>query len=241
MLSKPCIPEPPRWQTLPGIGGVTAGGAATGVQVVISAEWVEAMRYLIAIGAITGVEIAKIAGISSLATSSPPPRPRPPVVPSPGASSAGSAPEPPVRVLVRHRGGNRQVEVGGRRWHLPKGKSPADIPASDPVGDRLQEAVNRIAREWDSGKLSPKEKVAIDKAYSAGKPWRARLFERQARGRWVERQAKNEFRQLRWEGKGVDAVDPTTKIQYEVLSGTKSNMELHGKRMADELFRMITF
>jgi hypothetical protein len=52
---------------------------------------------------------------------------------------------------------------------------------------------------------------------------------------------KREFTQLRWNNRGVDAVDPMTGYRYEILSGTKSNLELHGRRMAEELFRMIAF
>jgi hypothetical protein len=40
-----------------------------------------------------------------------------------------------VETVLRHRGGNRQVELGdGQRWHLPRDKSAADIPAEDKVG-----------------------------------------------------------------------------------------------------------
>jgi hypothetical protein len=46
---------------------------------------------------------------------------------------------------------------------------------------------------------------------------------------------------LRWSRTGVDAVDPATGYQYEVLSGMVSNMERHGRRMAEEFFRLITF
>ncbi|WP_309897156.1 hypothetical protein [Archangium sp.] len=41
--------------------------------------------------------------------------------------------------------------------------------------------------------------------------------------------------------KGVDVVDPTTGTRYEILSGTDSNLARHGRRMAGEFFRMLTF
>jgi hypothetical protein len=220
---------------LPGIGGVTAGGAITGVRVVISAEGLEAMRHLSAIGAISGVSVVKIAGVSSLAASTPSP-PRPPPV-SPIRQGGTDT----VQVLVQHKGGSRQVAVNGQRWHLPKGKSPADIPASDPVGDRLQAAVDKVAGRWDPGKLREVEQDAIDKARAAGKPWLARLLEQQAKGRWVEREAARSFHEVQWYRRGVDAVDHRTGIKYEILSGTRENMDLHAKRMAEELFRMIAF
>jgi hypothetical protein len=40
---------------------------------------------------------------------------------------------------------------------------------------------------------------------------------------------------------GIDVVDPATGRQYEILSGTESNLARHGRRMATELFRMLTF
>jgi len=41
--------------------------------------------------------------------------------------------------------------------------------------------------------------------------------------------------------KGVDVVDPATGTRYEILSGTASNLARHGRRMAGEFFRMLTF
>lgn len=66
-------------------------------------------------------------------------------------------------------------------------------------------------------------------------------MERRFRGQWVEKELKREFTHLRWSDKGVDVVDPSTGVGYEVLSGTTSNMALHGRRMADTFFRLITF
>jgi hypothetical protein len=147
-----------------------------------------------------------------------------------------------VEVAVRHRGGNQQVILGnGQRWHLPSGRSPKDIPASDPVGDQLQDAARRLAKQWGPDKLSKSETDAINKALSRGKYHRALQWERQARGRWVERQLKELFTHLNWSSKGVDVVDPATGYKYEVLSGTDSNFMLHGRRMYDTFFRMISF
>ncbi|EPX62172.1 hypothetical protein D187_010076 [Cystobacter fuscus DSM 2262] len=41
-------------------------------------------------------------------------------------------------------------------------------------------------------------------------------------------------------GKGVDVVVPGG-YKYEMLSGTESNLARHGRRMAGEFFRMLTF
>ncbi|MFL5351651.1 hypothetical protein [Archangium sp.] len=157
-----------------------------------------------------------------------------------GAASGGNSPT----TVIRHRGGNRQVVLAnGQRWHLPRGKSLADIPAEDEVGDMLQEAVTRAANEWGPDQLSPKEKDAIDKALKEGEYWLARLLEREARGRFVQRQVSRRLKHL-YDfslSEGIDVVDPATGRQYEILSGTESNLARHGRRMAGEFFRMLTF
>ncbi|EPX59550.1 hypothetical protein D187_003040 [Cystobacter fuscus DSM 2262] len=40
--------------------------------------------------------------------------------------------------------------------------------------------------------------------------------------------------------KGVD-VEVPGGFKYEILSGTESNLARHGRRMAGEFFRMLTF
>ncbi|WP_342745509.1 hypothetical protein [Cystobacter ferrugineus] len=146
--------------------------------------------------------------------------------------------------VIRHRGGNVQVELAnGQRWHVPRGKSLADIPTTDKVGDQLQEAVTQAAREWGPERLTPNERRAIQGALDNGKYWLARLLEREARGRYVQERVKNQFQSLyKFDlNKGVDVIDMATGRQYEILSGTESNMARHGRRMAGEFFRMLTF
>ncbi len=41
--------------------------------------------------------------------------------------------------------------------------------------------------------------------------------------------------------KGVDVINPANGCWYEILSGTASNLARHGRRMAGEFFRMLTF
>nr|WP_239015295.1 hypothetical protein [Archangium violaceum] len=146
--------------------------------------------------------------------------------------------------VMRHRGGNQQVELAnGQRWHLPRGKSVTDIPAEDKVGDQLQEAVTKAAKEWGPDKLSRDESNAIKKAQDEGRYWLARLLDREARGRYVQAKVRDQFGHL-YDfnlSKGVDVIDPATSYQYEILSGTESNMARHGRRMAGRFFRMLTF
>jgi hypothetical protein len=162
-----------------------------------------------------------------------------------GRGGAGSAmppgSRPSVTSLIRHQGGNRQVVLNGQRWHLPANKSLRDIPVVDRVGNQLQAAATRAARSWSANNLSIAERNAIQDAIARGEHWRARLLERQARGRFVEEVLKQRFAHLRWNHKGVDVIDPATGYRYELLSGTESNLALHGQRMADVFFRMITF
>ncbi|MGZ3460495.1 MAG: SitA5 family polymorphic toxin, partial [Archangium sp.] len=102
-----------------------------------------------------------------------------------------------AETVIRHRGGNRQVVLSdGQRWHIPRGKSLADIPAEDKVGDMLQEAVTKAAKEWGPHRLSGAEKRAIAEAEKNGEYWLARLLERQARGRFVQAKVETQFGHL---------------------------------------------
>jgi hypothetical protein len=110
------------------------------------------------------------------------------------------------------------------------------------VGDMLQEAVTNAAKEWVPDYLSRNERAAIEEAQKAGEYWLARLLEREARGRFVEDRVKRQFRgTLKWNHQGVDVIDLKTGRKYEILSGTESNLARHGRRLADEFFRMLTF
>jgi hypothetical protein len=157
----------------------------------------------------------------------------------PGQAPGGRSAE----IVIRHRGGNRQVELSdGQRWHLPRGKSAADIPAENKMGDMIQEAVTKAANEWGPHRLSPNEKDAIEQAMKKGEYWLARLLEREARGRFVHAKVEAQFKgRLRFNHQGVDVVDLANNRKYEILSGTESNLARHGRRMAGEFFRMLTF
>jgi hypothetical protein len=146
-----------------------------------------------------------------------------------------------VVTIIRHRLGNLQVFINGQRWHVPANMPLKKLPAADPVGDQLQAAAQQAASRWNLSALSPNERAAINEARKQGKHLKAHLLERMARGKFVENELRDQFRLLNWSRKGVDAVDPSTGLKYEILSGTNWNMEMHGRRMADELFRLITF
>lgn len=155
-----------------------------------------------------------------------------------------SRPRSPGRdatTLIRHQGGSRQVVRGDQRWHVPRHKSVKDIPENDPVGDQLQAAATREAQNWSLNLLREAERAAITQARAQGEHWKAHLLEREARGRFVHTRVAREFEHLKWSRQGVDAVDPQTGYRYELLTGTPSNMQRHGRRMAEELFRMICF
>jgi hypothetical protein len=158
---------------------------------------------------------------------------------SAASSSLGGS---PANEVYRHRGGNRQVEWNGERWHLPRGVSVNDIPASDPLGDQLQAAAKKVAARWDPADAPPRVIAAIDRMLKRGLVHRAELLERQARGRWVEEELRLLFPELDWRSRGVDVMGPAgQKYHYEILSGTQSNFEIHGRRMASTFFRMIFF
>ena len=146
-----------------------------------------------------------------------------------------------VSTIIRHQGGNRQVLFNQQRWHVPTGKSIKDIPLKDPVGDELVAAARALRNEWGPTRMSNKEFAAIRDAKAKGEYWKANLLESEARGRYVHARLEEQFPRLKWQHTGVDAVDPKTGIQYEILTRTESNMARHGRRMAEELFRMIGF
>jgi hypothetical protein len=160
-----------------------------------------------------------------------------------GAVAAEEATETRVGAvtIIRHQGGNRQVFINGQRWHVPANRSIKEIPAKDPIGDQLQTAASRVARQWSRDELSFKQVEAIRQARAQGKYLDAHLMERRFRGQWVENILREQFKALRWSRTGVDVIDPEAGLSYEVLAGTDSNMELHGRRMAEEFFRLITF
>ncbi|WNG14777.1 hypothetical protein [Cystobacter fuscus] len=159
------------------------------------------------------------------------------------SGGAGAAGGHSGTVVIQHRGGNKQVVLGnGERWHLPRGKGYQDIPADDKLGDELQEAAREVAAKWSPRELTQAERTAINNMRSRGLEHRATLLERQARGRWVERQLNGLFPHLSWNNKGVDITGPAGQsYHYEILSGTESNFTLHGRRMASTFFRMIFF
>jgi hypothetical protein len=156
-------------------------------------------------------------------------------------SAAPSGPRRSALTIIRHQNGNRQVMIDGQRWHVPANKSLRDIPLKDPMGDELQAAATRAAQRWHPGRMSGPETVAIARARKEGAHWKAHLLEREARGRFIHAEVAEEFGHLRWNRRGVDAVDPKTGYKYELLTRTASNMERHGRRMSEELFRMIGF
>lgn len=146
-----------------------------------------------------------------------------------------------ARTLITHRGGNRQVMVGQDVWHLPKGKSAQDIPLHDPIGDQLQAAASEIAGGWHKGLISDDYIAAMRRANARGKGYVVPVLEARAKGQYVERMLKIRFPDLPWSSRGVDV--PGARFGYEILSGTTSNMNRHGRRvgMTSEFYRMIRF
>jgi len=205
-----------RLPLLPGYGRVAAQAEAQGVRMTAAGEVAEVA--------------ASAEGTFTL------------MVRSPGSRAAAAAEaRAGVTTIIRHQGGNRQVFFHQQRWHVPANKSIKDIPLRDPVGDELVAAARALREQWGPAKMRPREFQAINSARARGEYWKANLLESEARGRYVHAQLELKFPRLEWKRTGVDAVDPKTGIQYEILTRTESNMARHGRRMAEELFRMIGF
>ncbi|HEX8820437.1 MAG TPA: hypothetical protein VF794_10960 [Archangium sp.] len=226
-----------RVKSLPGYSLAGAQWEAQGGAAALAPEMAAEMAL-----AHEGALARAVAAVDTVATS--PQGPLAVVMLKKGSGSGVTAPgERGSTTVIRHRGGNRQVELGnGQRWHLPRGKSVGDIPAEDKVGDLLQEVVTKAAKEWGPEALTRNEENAIKEALRKGEYWLARLLEREARGRFVHEKVKKQFQHLyRFKHQGVDVVDLKTGCKYEILSGTASNLARHGRRMAGEFFRMLTF
>jgi hypothetical protein len=56
----------------------------------------------------------------------------------------------------------------------------------------------------------------------------------------VEGQVRAQFPKLNWSRTGADLIGPNG-VRYDIMSATKSNLALHGRRMSDQMFRMIGF
>jgi hypothetical protein len=129
--------------------------------------------------------------------------------------------------------------VDGQRWHLPKGVAESDIPLQDFFGDQLQAATTQVAGRWSRGMLSVNEATRIQME-AASRPWLSRILEAQAKGRWVETQVRGQFPQMNWSRTGADLIGPNG-LRYDIMSATKYNLNLHARRMPDQLFRIIGF
>jgi len=135
------------------------------------------------------------------------------------------------------------VEVEGQLWHVPAGMRDADIPLEDPVGDSLLSTAEQIAGRYSLAQASQQVQETIRRVTTKGIYWLARLLRRQDRGRFVDREIRDAVPDLDWHHHGPDATDPNTDIQYEVLSGTHSNLSVHARRagMNDRMWRFIPF
>ncbi|MFY0579042.1 hypothetical protein ACN28S_36505 [Cystobacter fuscus] len=142
----------------------------------------------------------------------------------PGWQPAGGTERRPALAFATRQVGRGHSRPGQGGGHAPGGRHPG----RERVG---------------AHRLSQKERRAIDEALKNGEYWLARLLEREARGRFVHARVETQFRaRLQFNPHGVDVVDPSSGgYKYEILSGTESNMARHGRRMAGEFFRMLTF
>lgn len=127
--------------------------------------------------------------------------------------------------------------VDGQRWNLPANSTIDNIPMNDSVGDSLQNLASDAGSRWNTSQLSINEQLAIVEAKASGEYWRANLFQAQAKGRWVENEVRSATQSMdslniEWSRVGVDVTDLDTGVKYDILSGTKSNMDTHAKEHA---------
>lgn len=139
-------------------------------------------------------------------------------------------------VLAEGKAGNRLVEKNGRYFNVPPGMSSSDIPPRDPVGDRMQEAIQPIADSFDPTKNLTREQQ--NEVLTGESPY---MRMAQYKGTWVQEQMEAQFPQLDWFRRGPDAKGTT--IYYEIHSGTISNSDRHLDRpgMPNKMWRLIFY
>ncbi len=146
--------------------------------------------------------------------------------------------------------GNKIILVDGQYWNIPAGKSVADLPLDDLVGDKLQALTTESAARWGDSPwdmLSTNE-IAAALRNSDVNGLATRLIQ-QAKGRWVEalvqgvmnNEISNSPQNLIWSRKGLDITDLSTGIKYDIMSGTRQNLRTHALREPDQIFRILSF
>jgi hypothetical protein len=152
--------------------------------------------------------------------------------------------------VVNHRYGNKTVVLpDGTAWNVPPGKSIADIPRVDPIGDRLDDLAGIARSNASAGDFSEAQRRAIANRYAAGQPWVADQLERKYLGSVVHGNLNDLLASdptlsgVQSNAKGVDYTKPGSDISWELLSDTKSNLQLHATRPAlrDEFVRYIKY
>jgi hypothetical protein len=84
-------------------------------------------------------------------------------------------------------------------------------------------------------------KDAEEKAKQDGSWYQVQRLKNQAKGRWVESKVHDDYPQYVWSKRGVDVSDVKTGLKYDILLGSKWNIEKHAKRMSNIMFRYIVF
>jgi hypothetical protein len=145
--------------------------------------------------------------------------------------------------------GNKIVIVDGQYWNLPDGKTVADLPPFDTVGDTLQSLTTEAAARWAENPwnmLSSREfNTVLRKSDLKGL---ATLLVQQAKGRWIESLVKGIVtndgigsQNLIWSGRGLDVTNLSDGYRYDIMSGTQENLIRHANREPNHIFRIITF
>ena len=150
-------------------------------------------------------------------------------------------------VLVRHRAGNTQVSHLGSRWNIPT-RDTSVLPASDALGDHIQDLARRHAGEF-SFTPTRRQRRTLSSLRREGRGDIAGYVERrwsaQAKGRYVDSMVKQDLAvshpHLQLNSRGVDIIDPTTGLSYDLLLGSAENIQRHAMRLSHVLFRYIEF
>lgn len=164
---------------------------------------------------------------------------------SKGTAAKKAAPRS-YKVTTAHRAGNRQVIVNGQRWNVPKGMDSSTIPHKDP----LETVFNKPQQTpLALGTLVVTLHLLSERPYPTHAPSMSIGVQiscnNRRRGGGLKKKVneltKKDGFDIEWSRKAVDVISPSTELRYDIMSGSKSNMDWHAKRMPDELFRVIIF
>jgi membrane protein implicated in regulation of membrane protease activity len=155
------------------------------------------------------------------------------------------------QVMHRFRNGGALVKTGDEVWHVPSGKSLADVPVNDLVGNALQDVVNQVTPTYTRGALTAPQQRAIARLELTGDTAGAASLEARFKGSWVQSEAQRHIQttnpglaaELTWSRPFQNAIDVqhVRGLAYDIHTNVLGTMIEHGRTYSTQLWRAITY